>query len=62
MYICMYICIYIYIFIYIYIYINIYISLYIVYIYADQSFKEVNLVDIKNCLTLVAKVENLKSR
>ena len=29
-------------------------------LYIGQSFKEINLGDIKNCLTLVAKVESLK--
>ena len=28
---------------------------------SGQSFKEVNLGDIKNCLTLVVKVESLQS-
>ena len=36
-------------------------TLYIfVYLYIGQSVKEVNLAEIKNCLTLVVKVENLK--
>ena len=32
-----------------------------VYLHVGQSFKEVNLADISNCLTLVVIVENLKS-
>ena len=44
-----------------YIIYNIYIYIYI-YIYICQSFKEVNLANIKNYLTLVGKVESLKSR
>ena len=40
----------------IYIYICIF-----VYFYIGQSFKEVNLAGIKNCLTLVVKVESLQS-
>ena len=31
-----------------------------IYIYIGQSFREVNLGDIKNCLFLVVKVESLK--
>ena len=31
------------------------------YFCIGQSFKEVNLAGIKNCLTLVAKVKSLKS-
>ena len=50
---------------YTYIYIYIYIvSIYIcisVYFYISQSFKEVNLACIKNCLTLIVKVKSLKS-
>ena len=60
--------IYIYIYIYytlIYIPTHIYIIyIYIcifVYFYIGQSFKEVNLAGIKNCLTLVVKVETLQS-
>ena len=49
-----------------YLYIHIYIYIYIytclsVYLYIGQSFKEVNLADIKNYLNLVVKVESLKS-
>ena len=33
----------------------------LVYFYMGQSFKEVNLTDIENCLTLVVKVKSLKS-
>ena len=32
-----------------------------VYLCVSQSFKEVNLADIKNCLTLVLKIESLES-
>ena len=59
-------------YIYIYIYIHIYIY---VYLYIDQRskssfievnqrsiiFKEVNIADIKNCLTFTVKVESFKS-
>ena len=38
-----------------------YIYTYIYFIYIFQSLKEVHLGDIKNCLTLVVKVESLKS-
>ena len=38
-----------------------YIYLYICYFYIGQSFKEVNLAGIKNCLTLVVKVKSPKS-
>ena len=61
---------YIYIYIYIYIIYTLYtyvylylVSIYIcifVYFYIGQSFKEVNLAGIKNCLTLVVKVKCLK--
>ena len=44
-----------------YIYKYIYIYIYI-YKYIGQSLKEVNLADIKSYLTLVVKVESLKSR
>ena len=41
---------------------NIYlVSIYIGIFYIDQSFKEENLVDIKDCLTLVVEVKSLKS-
>ena len=33
-----------------------------VYVYKGQSFKEVSVAEIKNRLTLVVKVESLKSR
>ena len=47
--------------IYIYIYlVSIYICI-LVYFYIGQSFIEVNLTDIENCLTLVVKVKSLKS-
>ena len=50
---------------YIYIYIHIcLVSIYIcifVYFYIGKNFKEVNLADVKNCLTLVVKVKSLKS-
>ena len=53
--------IYIYYIYYIYIYlVSIYICIF-VYFYIGQSFKEVNLAGIKNCLTLVVKVKSLKS-
>ena len=55
-----YIYIYTYIYIYMYIYTSICISLF-AYFYIGQSFKEVNLAGIKNCLTLVVKVKCLKS-
>ena len=45
----------------VYIYIYIYIFVYFVYLCVSQSFKEVNLADIKNCLTLVVKIESLES-
>ena len=54
----MYLYIHIYIYIYIYTYIYTCLS---VYLYIGQSFKEVNLADIKNCLNLVVKVESFKS-
>ena len=64
----MHIYIYIYILYYIYmLYIVMYmhlVSIYIcmfVYFYIGQSFKEVNLAAIKNCLSLVVKVKSLKS-
>ena len=56
--------------IYIYIYIILYIiyihlgSIYIcifAYFHIGQSFKEVNLAGIKNCLTLVVKAKSLKA-
>ena len=62
-YIYIYITCYKYIFyIYIYIYlVSIYICIF-VYFYIGQSFKEINFAaGIKNCLTLVVKVKNLKS-
>ena len=62
------------IYIYIYIIYIIYIILYIIYIHLGsihicifayfhigQSFKEVNLAGIKNCLTLVVKAKSLKA-
>ena len=33
----------------------------LVYFYIGQSFKDVNLAGIKNCLTLIVKVKSLKS-
>ena len=46
---------------YIYIYlVSIYICIF-VYFYIGQSFKEVNLASIKNCIALVVKVKCLKS-
>ena len=50
---------YIYIYIYIYL-VSIYICIF-VYIYIGQSFKELNLPGIKNCLPLVVKVKCFKS-
>ena len=46
-------CIYIYL-------VSIYVCIF-VYFFIEQSSKEVNLASIKNCLTLVVKVKNLKS-
>ena len=51
------------IYMHIYIYMHL-VSIYIcmfVYFYIGQSFKEVNLAAIKNCLSLVVKVKSLKS-
>ena len=45
---------------YIYIYINIQYIIYNVYINVGQSFKEVNIADIKKSLTLAVKFESLK--
>ena len=59
-----YIYIYIYICIYIYMYIYLFRSIYIcifAYFYMGQSFKEVNLAGINNCLTLVVTVKSLRS-
>ena len=40
--------------------VSIYICMF-VYFYIGQSFKEVNLAAIKNCLSLVVKLKSLKS-
>ena len=47
-------------YIYIYIYINIQYTIYNIYINVGQSFKEVNIADIKKSLTLAVKFESLK--
>ena len=45
---------------YIYLFRSIYICIF-AYFYMGQSFKEVNLAGINNCLTLVVKVKSLRS-